>query len=384
MQRRKILLTGPIENFGGREIEVSTIARALEILEWDFKILSTGYIDSHSQVYQYVPDFLVSSINKTLIDKNFLIRISSFLSAVWNLDFKNSHKYSGNFPNKKFLNYYQNIKKIIASEIYDCDVIIFFGQLTSNYILQFIETSKDLGKPFVFRITGYAPSEMFSEDFKNVDAFLFHSLRNSNNSFKNLVLDQTLIDEKAYLAIPCLNKVVKNFIIIGTISEHKRVGKIIEFFLRSKYSEDTLTILGNGNLKFDLIEKYSSETSIKFLDSNHKDVFKYLAKSDCLIHGSISEAGPLVGLEAMAAGRLILSTKVGAMPSRLRNLSNKFWFEIDDFESFKFQYDRIKALEKDEIFTISNELKDRYLKESSNFEFNNQLKNVIEKLDNSF
>ena len=47
MLKNKILLIGPIGDFGGREVEVNIIARALEN-DFNVSILSTGYMTADS------------------------------------------------------------------------------------------------------------------------------------------------------------------------------------------------------------------------------------------------------------------------------------------------------------------------------------------------
>ena len=378
MQKRKVLLTGPIANFGGREIEAATIARALEDNGWEFKILSTTYIDKSSQVHEYIPSSKISSFNQILINKKLLLKISSTLSAIWNLDWRYVYKFAGNYPNKKFLNFDSEITKIISEEVSQAEIIIFLGQPSSNYVHQFISISKDLKKPFLFRITGITNSDCLNKSFDNVSAFLFHSYAEICDNYYSLIFDQSLLNEKSFLSIALLDNKIKNFIIVGTVSEHKRVEKMILFFSKVRTAEDKLVILGEGPLKSKLKNKFKTKSYIDFLSSSHKTVYKHLEKADCLILGSISETGPLVCLEAMATGRIILSTKVGAMPYRLKDLSNDFWFEIDDFESFRKQFEIIKSLKKEKVNQISKELRSRYEELYSNDVYSKQLKSIVE------
>ena len=153
---------------------------------------------------------------------------------------------------------------------------------------------------------------------------------------------------------------------------------MILFFSKVRTAEDKLVILGEGPLKSKLKNKFKTKSYIDFLSSSHKTVYKHLEKADCLILSSISETGPLVCLEAMATGRIILSTKVGAMPYRLKDLSNDFWFEIDDFESFRKQFEIIKSLKKEKVNQISKELRSRYEELYSNDVYSKQLKSIVE------
>jgi len=71
----------------------------------------------------------------------------------------------------------------------------------------------------------------------------------------------------------------------------------------------------------------------------------------------------LVGIEAMAAAKLILSTKVGAMAERLKNSGNDFWFDIEDQSSFFDSLAVINNLNDPEFQKIANTNREVYLTE---------------------
>ena len=86
---------------------------------------------------------------------------------------------------------------------------------------------------------------------------------------------------------------------------------------------------------------------------------------ECAIIPAYTEAGPLVGIDAMAAGKVILSTKVGAMPDRLAGTKNDFWFSPEERESFKCQFERIKGLATSEVFEIGEKNRNTYIERYS-------------------
>ena len=79
-----------------------------------------------------------------------------------------------------------------------------------------------------------------------------------------------------------------------------------------------------------------------------------------MIISSFHEAGPLVAIEAMAAGKIIISTDVGAMKSRLEGL-HSFWFKIDDLNSFEKNINYLNKLSIIELNNISQSYRKRYL-----------------------
>ena len=92
-----------------------------------------------------------------------------------------------------------------------------------------------------------------------------------------------------------------------------------------------------------------------------KELSKFYKTFDVLVIPSYEESGPLVGLEAMAAGRLIMSTEVGAMPERLQGTENKFWFAVEDAQDFDRVLKRIVSLSLLEVQKIAQANRERYI-----------------------
>lgn len=87
----------------------------------------------------------------------------------------------------------------------------------------------------------------------------------------------------------------------------------------------------------------------------------FFNKIDGLIIPSFEEAGPLVGIEAMAAGKIILSTKVGAMMERLDQTPNQFWFDINNQDSLLKEVSIIENKSQDQILNIREQVRNRYI-----------------------
>lgn len=110
------------------------------------------------------------------------------------------------------------------------------------------------------------------------------------------------------------------------------------------------------------MEKYKEYQNIRFMGYiSPQKIDQALAQNDCLIIPSFNEGGPLVGIEGMAAGRLILSTKVGAMEERLIGTNNDFWFDINNYDSFKTAMDNLLGKSLEERLLIASNVRNKYL-----------------------
>jgi glycosyltransferase involved in cell wall biosynthesis len=63
-----------------------------------------------------------------------------------------------------------------------------------------------------------------------------------------------------------------------------------------------------------------------------RDRVAFLGGVDVAVVSSRAESGPIAGVEAMAAGRAIVSTPVGAMPERLEHGRSGLFFDVEDVD----------------------------------------------------
>jgi len=68
------------------------------------------------------------------------------------------------------------------------------------------------------------------------------------------------------------------------------------------------------------------------------------------------------------------------MPERLSNTLNKFWYEYDDFESFKNTFFKLKSLNFNEINKISINLKKNYNRNYSKNIISEKYLNIVNKI----
>lgn len=366
---KKILIIGPIGDFGGRELESGFIASALSS-KYIVDICTTGSLSSKSQVFNFNKKQKVFSLADLVCQKYVVLKSVALLSYV-----KNSCKgvwssYVNNNIAKKYFNYKKKTLLILQELVAQYDVIFICAQLSSSLMNDIITFAKLNNKKILFRTTGTISEGNFNY-IESVNSFIHHSEVNANNLkiFKNhnyTIIDQCAFNEKDLLDVSLSQSGVHNFLILGRLSPEKGVAELISFFLQVCLKNDTLYLAGNGPLEDYLRDKYKEAHNIKFLgfiESEHlSDLFNRI---DCLIICSPEESGPLVGVESMAAGKLIISTRVGAMAERLANTLNQFWFDYNDLQSFKKTFERVQLLNHDEVKSISNSLRDYYLKEYS-------------------
>ena len=112
--------------------------------------------------------------------------------------------------------------------------------------------------------------------------------------------------------------------------------------MTKKYSEITLTILGDGPLK-ETLRRQIDELGLAgkaFLQGEVSDVKKYLLNADVFVSSSLYEGLPLSMLEAMAAGLPIVANDVGGIHDILKDGYNGYLVQVGAKEQF------IAALEK--------------------------------------
>lgn len=367
MERKKILIIGPFGDRGGREVEVGFITNILEEKNEVF-ICSTEFISSKSQIFNFVNQSQINSFLNYLYTSFMYIKFFSVLSYFKNRKLQEPPYYSKNNINKKFFNLERKIHLYIQELTFQFDLIFISAQLNSNYIKIIVDYSFKYDKPVIFRTTG----KFYKTDFdrlpwlSKVTFFIHHSTSSQFESnfvsmrHKHKFVDQCALFESELLQIPLIKRKAKTFLTYGRIVKEKNMDIVIKAFIESKSKGDLLYVIGEGPELKNLKDLASDHIEIKFLGFiEHKDLSSYLAEIDCVIISKYEqETGPLTGIEAMASGRIIISSKTGAMTERLDNLG--FWFNssaIDVAEQIRI----VKSLSDVQINNLSNLIRQRYL-----------------------
>jgi glycosyltransferase involved in cell wall biosynthesis len=99
------------------------------------------------------------------------------------------------------------------------------------------------------------------------------------------------------------------FLCVGSLTERKNVLRLANAF--GQVGEGTLTFVGDGPLRREL----EGRDSVKLVGTvAHEDVPSWIARSHVLCQPSLVEPFGLAVLEAMAAGRSVVATRVGGPP----------------------------------------------------------------------
>ncbi|MDL2143354.1 glycosyltransferase [Flavobacterium tructae] len=361
--KKKILLIGPFGDFGGRELEVSFIASVLAS-KYEVYICTTGSVSEKSQVFNFNKDQKVFSVKDILCRTSFSIKLLCFLSYIKNHFRGIFTSYANNEIAKRYFNYDKKLNNILEELVKQYEVVFICADLSSAYMNQIITFSKKHQVKVIFRTTAQIKGIDFNY-LNDVDLFIHHSVNNAEriqlNNYK--IIDQCTFIQDQLLSLEN-NNGKTNFLLLGRLSEEKGFEEVIDYFVRCKEQKDQLTIVGDGKLKEKLQLKYAGFPEIKFLGFvKSENLDSILKEIDCLIISSFEESGPLVGIEAMAAAKTIISTKVGAMTERLKNTLNDFWFDIRDYNTFKKEFQRFKNLDNDSLAEINNSLRNEYKKE---------------------
>ncbi|WP_029035395.1 glycosyltransferase family 4 protein [Salinimicrobium terrae] len=367
--RQKILIVGPIEDLGGRELEAGFVASVLKE-DFDVSVLSTGNLTHTSQFYETADGIQMVSLKQLLYKRYWPLRPASFLSYLKNRRKAPRYFYVNNKFNSKFIKSREN--EILKEHISNHDLVFIIAHLETLRTREIIEYCDKMKKPVIFRTTGEISNQTFPLYLHKVAHFLHHSMHNAQRLHEKLSeitwskIDQTAFFEDKLLDIPCVDKIPTAFGVIGRLSPEKNLENLISYFSENGNEKDTLYIVGDGELGMKLKMLSANRSNIEIIGSiAYQEVSEFFKKIHCFIVASYTEAGPLVGVEAMAAGKLILSTKVGAMPERLQETDNDFWFEPDDERSFREQFERIKSLDPSQVYEIAGKNREVYIERYS-------------------
>ncbi len=135
---------------------------------------------------------------------------------------------------------------------------------------------------------------------------------------------------------------------IGRMTSIKRVPDILAAFkaLRDRGVDATLCLVGDGPDR-DAIEQLASNLGIvrdTLFVGYQRDVAPYYAFFDALLLPSANEGTPVVAIEALAAARPVVATRVGGVPDVVDEGEDGFLVEVGDVEGLA---DRLERLARD-------------------------------------
>lgn len=104
------------------------------------------------------------------------------------------------------------------------------------------------------------------------------------------------------------------FIVVGRLNEQKNHAMLLRAFADPRLAHARLLVVGDGDLRAGLEAQAAPlGDRVRFLGIR-RDVPDLLAASDAFVLSSDWEGNPLVVMEALSAGRAVVSTAVGCVP----------------------------------------------------------------------
>lgn len=367
--KKSVLIVGPITDFGGREIEVKLIAASL-ISNYNVSLMSTVSMTSNSSSLIDDRRFEWTTVDKIISKKIFVLFVN--LLCKYRFSRKEpAYCLTKNKVNSFFINFEKLYKKILEKEVVKHNFICYVGEVTSKWLDELVFFANKHDKPIILRTTG-AIDEIPNNSncfLKKIDKILVHSKSNYDvltaNSLNNLkIIDQTTLNEKELLKIDInlkTSELVYGY--LGRFSPEKGILELLDVF---SSLESELIIAGKGPLQNEVDRIINSNSNILNLgELEAKEIHSFFNQIDVLIIPSLIESGPLVGIEAMASGKLIIATKVGALSDRFKDTQNQFWFKVNEINTLRDVINSIENLSQEEINKIKMELRKTYLENYS-------------------
>lgn len=382
----KILIISPINRWGGVNMDVGFIGQALLEQDMELRVLSIGTYFEDSSIFDFIPASNYDSVDRILVHTDSAVRsVVKTLQVLKPMDIPLHHRVR-NKVTDSFFNLEKKQLKIIEREIAKCDKLLICSQLTGAWNEQVIPIAQEKNKPILLRITQQiAERDLTSYNLdwlQHVQTFLHHSEKNRIMlqsllpKASHRIIDQCAMWEEAFLSIPTLVNTCTSFYTIARLEKTKVIDGIISAFATSplpngtvgreaKNPERSLHIYGDGSQREALEKQAAGDPRIHFHGAVElKDIPKAHGAHDCLIINSAIEGGPYTAIEAMAAGKLIISTRVGAMMTRLGD-DYPYFVGSDEQPPLEQLMDTVSSLPNAQVSTQSEKMRQIYVKNYS-------------------
>lgn len=368
--KKNILIIGPFNENGGRELEASFIHDSLKC-KYNVTLASTEILSNNNLIFKLTrSEKIYSKLRRVGIKFKIINLICG--GKIW-------FRLNGDIK-------FTTFEKLISKN----DIVFILAQIISPNISKIINIAIAEEKKIIFRTTGTNPVlnlNFLSLDkldlLKSVHVYVHHSEDNFNRLKKSFehnyeIIDQTVFFEKK-IGKSKIVESVKNFYCASRIDDNKNLELVINVFNELKDFDIKLHIYGDGE-RLEQIKSLSNSENILFHGYfENQDLISQLSNHDCLIISSFEESGPYTALEAMACSNLILSTNVGAMNERLKNAPYDWQFDANSQESLKLRVLELINFDKNRIYEIQHYLKDRYVSDYSSTEIKDKYLRLIEK-----
>ncbi len=138
------------------------------------------------------------------------------------------------------------------------------------------------------------------------------------------------------------------FLFVGAVIGRKRVADLLEAFSRAGLAgRAELEIVGDGPEQpglHRLAARLNLDGAVRFVGQlDHDRALARIASADCVVLPSAMEGRPNVVLEAMAAGRPVLASRVPGTAELVRDGETGFTFEVGDVDGLSGLLQRLCA-----------------------------------------
>ena len=385
----KILIISPINQWGGVNIDVGFIVEFFKNNGHEVSVLSLGDYYRDSSIFNFVPKKNYATLNELVIKKNFFLNLVLLLANFLKpLNIPLSHRAKNKYF-KKYFGLKRRYTNILSEEIKEHDVIFICSHLTGEFVEEIVKESSKHSKAVLHRVTQQIDVEkMLTQTnikwLSRVNSLICHSGANQSIAKKYIptinhtVIDQCAVNEKSLLSKKVLNN-CKSYYILARLERTKKIDQAVNAFKLVKNENIVLHIYGDGTQSAFLEKLAANDSRINFHTPVTLDhISDVHLKHDCLIISSAMEAGPYTGIEAMAAGNLIISTRVGAMEERLGEDYDFFYDSTQ--KKLTERINEITSLNREEIKKTSCRLKELYLENYSYEIIQRQYQDLIENL----
>lgn len=363
--REKLLIIGPIGNQGGRAIEAHMIAQSLSE-QYDVEVFLT--IQSAAQAtINHSKSYATTSLVDTVFNSSVVFKGLAKLAYIRNKRRGDIREYVGNALAKKYFSLEKYKKKIVLQKLSGVNAIFICADVTSTLLQAIITFGHQNNMNVIFRTTGSIKAITASQKkfLSLVHLFIHHSESNAQkltNFFKHkyVIVDQAAHNEASLLRLPIKKDKPFVFGYLGRLSPEKGIDTLLGA-IEVLHMDCKFIIAGDGPLGDKVnacAKKYDTVEAVGWIDV--LSLSDFYNSIDCLIIPSLEESGPLVGIEALCASRLIITTRVGAMEERLKSLTKTFFFNLGDCDDLVNKIREVKNLNEEEVAQISQECRTLY------------------------
>ena len=165
--------------------------------------------------------------------------------------------------------------------------------------------------------------------------------------FKNIFVLKNEIDSDSFASARIIeDEAYSRILFLGRLGKRKGAYDLVHSIRKLKNKGINLKCIMAGDGEIKEIQELSKELKVDsdiecvgWIDINKKK--KLLKESSVLVLPSYNEGLPMAILEAMSAGKVIISTTVGAIPEVIDNMENGILIEAGDIESLAIAIEKI-------------------------------------------